>query len=367
MRNRLDRVLKAKVWLSTLSLIAVTVVMLGLLTAVGAQPHSETPSLADEISMRDQLIANQESLLNTYRCQFNIDTQVVPNGCPLDGAPVLGVAPPNPNSQDRSLRDQLIANQESLLNTYRCQFNIDTQVVPNGCPLDPAMAAVRNTVVAIQSYTTFETQRKSFARELQRELVATITGNQQQLPSPLPHAFTDCTLTLDLAQEGTRRCLTSSVDNKIAAAIAEIDTEYRAFNLTYGTKCSRYVLHHEDEKFKQCVLQIYSDRQDPLPNVLFYGKHLVQDGFDLSSRSSEDTLIDAINTSSNPEIAALAEKMNNCNMGIGVASSQNGAAWFYSSLTLYVFSLHPPTQETLRNAIYNSLDAVRSLGVTTLA
>ena len=313
MRNRLDKVLKTKVWLPALSIVATIVVMLGLLTAVGAQPHSETPSLADEISMRDQLIANQESLLNTYRCQFNIDTQVV----------------------------------------------------PNGCPLDPAMAAVRDTVVAIQSYTTFETQRKSFARELQRELVATITGNQQ-LPSPLPHAFTDCTLTLDLAQEGTDRCLTSSVDNKIAAAIAEIDTEYRAFNLTYGNKCGRYALHEEYEKFKQCILKIHSDRQDPLPNVSFFDSHVVQDVFDLSSRSSEDTLIDAINTSSNPKIAALAEKMNNCNMRIGVVSPQNAAAWFYSSLILYDFSLHPPTEETLRNAIYDSLDAVRSLGLATV-
>ena len=38
-----------------------------------------------------------------------------------------------PTLQDVEVRDNLIANQESLLNTYRCQFNIDTQVVPGGC------------------------------------------------------------------------------------------------------------------------------------------------------------------------------------------------------------------------------------------
>lgn len=31
--------------------------------------------------MRDDLIAAQEKLLNTYRCMFNIDTQLVPGGC----------------------------------------------------------------------------------------------------------------------------------------------------------------------------------------------------------------------------------------------------------------------------------------------
>ena len=31
------------------------------------------------------------------------------------------------------VRDTLIVAQESLLNVYRCRFNVDTQVVPNGC------------------------------------------------------------------------------------------------------------------------------------------------------------------------------------------------------------------------------------------
>ena len=37
--------------------------------------------LISEIETRDALIGNQESLLNTYRCLFNVDTQVVPGGC----------------------------------------------------------------------------------------------------------------------------------------------------------------------------------------------------------------------------------------------------------------------------------------------
>ena len=39
-----------------------------------------TPTGAD-VAVRDQLIVSQEALLNTYRCLFNVDTQIVPGGC----------------------------------------------------------------------------------------------------------------------------------------------------------------------------------------------------------------------------------------------------------------------------------------------
>ena len=98
--------------------------------------HSEIESIL-KVAMRDVLIAAQESLLNTYRCQFNTDTQVVPGGCadsrPTMGDSQRGVLPKEPTQQDVSARDDLVAAQESLLNTYRCQFNVDTQIVPGGC------------------------------------------------------------------------------------------------------------------------------------------------------------------------------------------------------------------------------------------
>ena len=91
----------------------------------------------EDVSVRDNLIAQQESLLNTYRCRFNIDTQIVPVGC-TDGKPSRGPTEPDafegvPTQADIAVRDNLIALQESLLNTYRCRFNIDTQIVPGGC------------------------------------------------------------------------------------------------------------------------------------------------------------------------------------------------------------------------------------------
>ncbi|WP_420638906.1 transglycosylase family protein [Candidatus Poriferisocius sp.] len=61
----------------------------------------------------------------------------------------VGVAPAG--GQDTDERDAVIANQaaliaeqetlivaqEALLNEYRCLFDIDTEVVPDGCPDDP--------------------------------------------------------------------------------------------------------------------------------------------------------------------------------------------------------------------------------------
>ena len=87
--------------------------------------------------MRNQLIANQEALLNTYRCMFSIDTQIVPGGCST-GNPAQPAKGPDeftgdPTDTDITVRDQLIADQEALLNTYRCMFSIDTQIVPGGC------------------------------------------------------------------------------------------------------------------------------------------------------------------------------------------------------------------------------------------
>ncbi|MYG71800.1 MAG: hypothetical protein F4197_04885 [Acidimicrobiia bacterium] len=93
-------------------------------------------ALAD-IQLRDKLIADQESLLNVYRCQYDVDTHIVPGGC-TSGKPAQDPATPNPFSgtptqQDMEIRDQLIVTQEALLNAYRCLYNVDTHVVPGGC------------------------------------------------------------------------------------------------------------------------------------------------------------------------------------------------------------------------------------------
>lgn len=87
----------------------------------------------EDVRQRDQLIANQENLLNTYRCLFEVDVDVVPGECPNPDTVSPGVAPENPTQQDIEVRDGLIQSQEALLNVYRCRFDVDTEIVPGGC------------------------------------------------------------------------------------------------------------------------------------------------------------------------------------------------------------------------------------------
>ena len=100
---------------------------------VVAVPLGAAAQTVGDVEARDQLIANQENLLNTYRCLFGVDTQVVPGGCPNPDKVTPGVSPKNPTPQDIEVRDGLIQNQEALLNVYRCRFDVDTQIVPGGC------------------------------------------------------------------------------------------------------------------------------------------------------------------------------------------------------------------------------------------
>lgn len=60
-------------------------------SSAGGQAPDERDTRITELEMlvadRDTLIAAQESLLNDYRCLFDIDTQLVPNGCPEQARP----------------------------------------------------------------------------------------------------------------------------------------------------------------------------------------------------------------------------------------------------------------------------------------
>ena len=120
------------------SLVVVCVLGLGL-SIVGADHERPSGGAVDQedFRIRDQLIATQESLLNVYRCQFDIDVHIVSGGC-SEGAPAEPAAQPPLFSGYPSIpgllhRDKLIASQESLLNVYRCRFDVDTHIVPTGC------------------------------------------------------------------------------------------------------------------------------------------------------------------------------------------------------------------------------------------
>ena len=110
------------------AVLAVVVAMVSVLLVPVASAQT-----VEDVTQRDQLIANQENLLNTYRCLFGVDVDVVPGQCPNPDPVSPGVAPDSPTQQDIDVRDDLIANQEALLNVYRCRFDVDTEIVPGGC------------------------------------------------------------------------------------------------------------------------------------------------------------------------------------------------------------------------------------------
>ena len=109
--------------------------MLGAAVVASASPASAQPdpALASQVAERDTLIAAQENLLNAYRCMFQVDLGAVKGGqCPADEI-TPGAAPADPSVADVEARDNLVAAQENLLNAYRCNHQIDTELVPGGC------------------------------------------------------------------------------------------------------------------------------------------------------------------------------------------------------------------------------------------
>lgn len=126
---------------SVLRAVAAVLLALALgISGASAQSGGESGFTQDDIAIRDNLIAAQETLLNVYRCQFGFDIGAVPGGCTA-GYPTLGFSQPGefegiPTSEDIAVRDRLIAVQEAVLNTYRCrfEFEIDTHITPEGCP-----------------------------------------------------------------------------------------------------------------------------------------------------------------------------------------------------------------------------------------
>ena len=75
-----------RLWYRSAALAGVVALALGASSSAGGQAPDERDALiARQVALIDEqatLIVAQESLLNDYRCLFDIDTQLVPNGCP---------------------------------------------------------------------------------------------------------------------------------------------------------------------------------------------------------------------------------------------------------------------------------------------
>lgn len=77
----LRRHVLARVLIGALACITAVAMFYGVLL-FSPQPDALEGEQVDEGLGRDVLIAEQETLLNLYRCQLGVDTQLVPGGCP---------------------------------------------------------------------------------------------------------------------------------------------------------------------------------------------------------------------------------------------------------------------------------------------
>ena len=78
--------------------------------------------------------------------------RVVVSMCLAASAALVAAGPARAQTTaDLEARDELIAAQESLLNTYRCQFDIDTRLVPGGCQQTADAEQPANTTMAISA------------------------------------------------------------------------------------------------------------------------------------------------------------------------------------------------------------------------
>ncbi|MCY3967139.1 MAG: hypothetical protein OXF21_01020 [bacterium] len=171
------------------TVIGVIGVLVVLFTAT---PVVVAQTVAD-IQAADQLIANQETLLNTYRCTYSIDTEAVPGGCegtsPAQGPTQPGTFEGTPTANDQEARNQLIANQETLLNGYRCQLNIDTQLVVDGCPtIEPTSPETDDTTPSEEFNAVSATWSSSCA--IRADDTITCWGLERLLDAP-SGTFTD--------------------------------------------------------------------------------------------------------------------------------------------------------------------------------
>ena len=107
-------------------------------TMVGVlYPTTASAQTVHDIEVRDKLIADQQALLDEYRCRFDIDTEAVDGGCTSNRPAIrnraLAPMPESPTTEDIGTRDKKIADLETTLNFYRCMFSIETQEVSGGC------------------------------------------------------------------------------------------------------------------------------------------------------------------------------------------------------------------------------------------
>lgn len=113
-----------------LALFATTFLMavlsVGLVSASSRWDNHSRTQLVDEIEKRDTLIGAQESLLNVYRCQFEVDVDVVPGGC-RNGKPATDRTPSSeatqgPTNPSPTVSESAAGYGQACLTTTGCSL-----------------------------------------------------------------------------------------------------------------------------------------------------------------------------------------------------------------------------------------------------
>ena len=85
---------------------ALVAIIVSLVVVVGGVGLVTAHDPANDIAVRDNLIREQEALLNTYRCMFKIDTQLVRGGCAAQPPADTPSAPPQRISEWEYFADE---------------------------------------------------------------------------------------------------------------------------------------------------------------------------------------------------------------------------------------------------------------------
>ncbi len=176
---------------------------------VTAHPGHVESATTDDVSRRDRLVVDQEALLNTYRCMFDVDTTLVPAGCtndrptrpPPDPPPFTGT----PTPDDVTTRDHLIENQETLLNTYRCMFHIDTHIVPNNCnptTKDKDTSSQKEDKSVEQSSSTTTTIPKTTSISSSQPFADSLASRVEKLEAKTPRYLVEIANAMRLTDKG---------------------------------------------------------------------------------------------------------------------------------------------------------------------
>ncbi len=269
------------------------------LVILGTLLASPTSSLTPEdITLRDALIVEQEALLNVYRCRFDIDTEEVPGGC-VYGQPALPAEVPQqfeeiPSAEGIVARDAFIAEQEVLLNFYRCRLGIDAEVVLGGCGSDAQPGAGGGDPAVQPNWHSFEGHGLNYPYLGRPWLKGTYTPAAGWVGAPegvVPELWVAC-FDADSSEPKLKAYVAWNWFARSTISTYELDVElpgswmvaYDAFN---SNSNQASFLRYDEDVAEFANLLIYLDGEEiTVSSFIAFGGYTISATFDLTGSSS---------------------------------------------------------------------------------